>query len=91
VKTQGSETDSGRTGTVKRFHGLETKDPCAFATVVGYSGDVSFSLAPHRNVWQSEAFPELGAQVVLFNIQLINKKWRAHRARLYGPDDEDKQ
>jgi hypothetical protein len=42
-------------------------------------------------VWQSEALPELGAQVVLFNIQRINGKWRAMEARLYGPDDEGKQ
>lgn len=91
MNTLSSESDSGCMGIVKRFHGLDTKDPCAFATVVGYSGDVSFSLAPHRNVWQSEAFPELGAQVILFNIQRINGKWRALKARLYGPDDEGKQ
>jgi len=91
VKTQRRNSDSGCIGTVRRFHGIGTDDPCAFATVVGYTGDVSFSLAQHRNVWQSEAFPELGAQVILFNIQRINGKWRALQARLYGPDDEGKQ
>lgn len=91
MKTQSSESGSGRVGTVRRLLGIDSDDPCAFATVVGYSGDVSFSLAPRRNVWQSEAFPELGAQVVLFNIQRINGKWRAIKARLYGPDDEVKQ
>lgn len=84
-------TESGCVGTVKRLHGLDTVDPCAFATVAGYRGDVSFSLAPHRNVWQSEVFPKPGAQVVLFNIQRINGKWRAFQARLYQPDDEGKQ
>lgn len=91
VNTRNSSSSGGRTGTVKRVHGLDTNDPCAFASVVGYSSDVSFSLAPHRSVWQSEAFPELGAQVILFNIQLINGKWRAIKARLYGPGDEEKQ
>ncbi len=90
MKTSNS-VDSGRVGKVNRFFGLDTDDPCAFATVVGYPGDVSFSLAPHRNVWSGEAFPQLGAQVVLFNIQHVNGKWRAFQARLYQPDDEGKQ
>ena len=89
--TASQPVDSGRVGTVRSFLGLDTDDPCAFATVVGYQGDVSFSLAPHRNVWSSEAFPRLGAQIVLFNIQHVNGKWRAFQARLYQPGDEGKQ
>ena len=91
--TTSNSDDSGRVGRVRWLLGLDTDDPdpCAFATVVGYPGDVSFSLAPHRNVWSGEAFPKLGAQVVLFNIQHVNGKWRAFQARLYQPGDEGKQ
>jgi hypothetical protein len=88
--TISSQSGSGCVGTVFRIK-EDPKDPFAFATVVGYSGDVSFSLGPRRKVWQSEAFPRLGAQVVLFNIQRVNGKWRAFEARLYQPGDEEQQ
>lgn len=91
MKSQDGSKGSGRVGTVKLVIDLDTNDPYAIATISGYRGDVSFSLGSHRNVWQGGPFPKPGAQVILFNIQRINGKWRAHQARLYGPDDEDKQ
>lgn len=63
----------------------------AIATVAELCIDVSFSLSSQRGVWQSDTLPKRGAKVMLSDIQCINGRWRAFKARLYSLNDESTQ
>lgn len=64
--------------------------PYAIATSQDVSGTVTFSLGQDDDVWQDEAWPEHGIQVVLGDLR---KKggWRAFKARFLRPGDEESE
>jgi hypothetical protein len=53
----------------------------------GVSGTVTFSINPDHHVWEEDRLPVTGNQVVLADIRMTDKGWRAYNARFLRPED----
>lgn len=67
---------------------VRDRSPYAIAIASGVSGTVTFSLGSDQKVWQEEAWPEHGMQVVLGDLRK-KQGWRALKARFLRPEDEE--
>jgi len=80
--------EDAQTGFVKDVmegdHGL-------FVKVRTKIGSVTFSGEKEKGEWLEERLPRGSDKVVVWDITMTKKGWRANKAKFFRPGDEDKE